>query len=345
MVRVKFISRINVDEWRRYFPQEDGIWKGCQFLFDRQEENYDWLVVYDDLAPMPGQTPGEASEPLRCKKENTLLITTEPSSIKSYGRSYVGQFGHVLTTQPFWALPHPRRHWQHTANHWYYGGSATAPMAREKLLRGPSGKTALISIMGSPKAQKHTLHAQRFAFTQRIQELLPEIDVLGKGFRLVADKAEALDPYKYHIALENHVSPHHMTEKLPDAFLGRCLPFYAGAPNATDYFPEGSFVAIDINDPEQAAVLVRKAIAESWYEDRLPLINEARRRVIEEHHVFAVIAGIIQDAGAAVSQGDDRGSGTIYSRHALRRSSAGVAVLQVLEKLYARVRTFLEKIL
>jgi len=39
------------------------------------------------------------------------------------------------------------------------------------------------------------------------------------------DKAAALDPYQYHIAIENHVFTHHMTEKLPDAFLGYTLPF------------------------------------------------------------------------------------------------------------------------
>ena len=52
-----------------------------------------------------------------------------------------------------------------------------------------------------------------------------------------------------HIAVENHIAPHHWTEKLSDSFLGYCLPFYIGCPNAADYFPEQSFIGLDIEDP------------------------------------------------------------------------------------------------
>lgn len=340
MVTVKFISRLPASEWPKYFPQQDFVWKSCRFVFNREARDYDWLVVYDELAPAAGQTQKTAKEVLACPSANTLLVTTEPSSIKVYGHHYTQQFGHVLTTQPEWSLPHQGRHWQQAANHWFYGGDANNPMTRARLLAGPGPKTGMASMVGSGKAQRHTMHATRFAFMQRVQELMPELTVFGRGYRPMADKAEALDPYRYHICLENHLAPHHWTEKLADAFLGRCLPFYAGAPDAADYFPEGSFVRISMRDPEGAVVLLRQAIAEGWYEQRLPLIEEARRRVIENYHLFAVIEDIVAAAPAAASV---QAPATLYSRHALRRRSLWVALYHGIEKLHVRLRSLLER--
>ena len=340
MIIVKFITRLPVSEWPRYFPGDDFVWKSCRFVFDREARDYDWLVVYDELAPAAKQNANTASELLACPPANTLLITTEPSSIKVYGRHYTQQFGHVLTTQPDWALPHEQRHWQQAANHWFYGGDATNPMTHERLLLGGGAKTGMASMVGSGKAQKHTMHATRFAFMQRVQDLMPELAVFGRGYKPMADKAEALDPFRYHICLENHLSVHHWTEKLSDAFLGHCLPFYAGVPNAADYFPEGSFVRINMNDPEGAVALLRRAIAEDWYSQRLPLIEEARRRVLQDYHLFAVTERIVAAALPAAPATD---TVTLYSRHALRRRSLRVAFYHGFEKLRARFKALLEK--
>lgn len=340
MNTVKFITRLPASEWPKYFPGKDFVWKSCRFVFDREARDYDWLVVYDELAPAAGQSAGTASEVLACPSQNTLLITTEPASIKVYGRHYTEQFGHVLTTQPESALPHVQRHWQQAANHWFYGGDAGNPMTYERLAQGGGPKTGMASMVGSGKAQKHTMHATRFAFMQRVQELMPELEVFGRGYKPMADKAEALDPFRYHICLENHLSAHHWTEKLSDAFLGRCLPFYAGAPDAADYFPEGSFVRISMSDPEGTVALLRRAIAEDWYSQRLPLIEEARRRVLQDYHLFAVTERIIAES---VSVPAGFGSTTIYSRHALRRRSWWVALYHGFEKLRARLRALLYK--
>lgn len=343
MTRVKFLSRLDADEWTRYFPEGSRCWGACEFVFERDARDYDWLVVYDELPAARGQTQKQAVEALACAPGNTLLVTTEPASIKCYGWHYARQFGHVLTTQPSWALPHPQRHFQQAANHWFYGNNPPQRMTHARLLAGPGPKSRQASMVGSTKAQRHTQHYRRFAFMQRLQQLMPELDVYGRGFIPLPDKADALDDYRYHLCVENHLAPHHWTEKLSDAFLGRCLPFYAGAPNAADYFPEGSFVPIDMADPEGAVALLRRAIAECWYEQRLPLIEEARRRVLEEHHLFAVVARIVAEAGGgAPHPAAGAVSGRLLSRHALRRSPA-VALFHGLEKAYVRLRSVLER--
>lgn len=342
-VRVKFLSRLDPREWLRYFPNEDGRWGECLFLFERDCRAYDWLVVYDDVPPKAGQARGLAQEELSCPRGNTLLVTTEPASIKTYGRGYAAQFGHVLTSQPSWALPHPRRHFQQAANHWFYGSGREHWMHRDALVRGPSpaDKTQVISVVYSPKRQRHTLHARRFDFIETLRGLLPEMAVFGRGATPMDDKADALAPFRYHLAVENHIGAHHITEKLTDAFLGRCLPFYAGAPNAADYFPADSFIPIDIDDPENAAAIIRRAIHENAWEKRLSAIEEARRRVLEEQHLFAAIGRIV--AGDDAPPGRPNVDEAILGRHAWRKRHPVGAMLHILEKLYVRGRSLAER--
>lgn len=340
---VKFLSRLNPAEWQRYFSDARMRWGDCQFTFERDADTYDWFVVYDDLPPHAGQNRKQALEHVRCHPHNTVLITTEPESIKTYGKGYTAQFGHVLTSQPAWALPHPRRHYQHAANHWFYGSGQGHWKSHAEMLAGPAlaDKTRDLSCVFSPKQQTHTLHAQRLHFIQRLTELLPDITLFGRGAIPMDDKAEALAPFRYHVAVENHVAPHHITEKLTDAFLGRCLPFYAGAPNATDYFPADSFIPLDIHNPDGAARVIADAIRNNEWARRLPAIDEARRRVLERENLFAIITRIIEAAEARETQAasDERAPRSLYGRHAWRTRHPIAALGFVLEKLRVRLRS------
>lgn len=342
--RVKFLSRLDPREWLRYFPREDGLWADCEFIFDRAARDYDWLVAYDDIPAAIGQSRSSAGEKLACPHENTLLVTTEPASIKTYGRGFAAQFGHVLTSQPAWALPHPHRHYQQAVNHWFFGSGNGRWMSRADLVRGPSlaDKTQAISVVYSSKRQWHTLHAQRFKFIETMRRLLPEMAVFGRGATPMDDKAEALAPFRYHLAVENHIGLHHITEKLTDAFLGRCLPFYAGAPNAADYFPPDSFIPIDIRDPVAAAEVIRKAMLEDAWAKRLPAIEEARRRILEEQHLFAVLCRIISGSASSKTCSHEA-NGFILGRHAWREQHKIDGIAHLIEKLYVRGRSLARK--
>ncbi|MHC4553671.1 MAG: glycosyltransferase family 10 domain-containing protein, partial [Planctomycetota bacterium] len=170
---------------------------------------------------------------------------------------------------------------------WFYGLNS---QIKYNDMHTPEHKTQVISTVCSTKQQRHTLHHKRYSFVQALRQTLPELEVFGRGIQPVKDKSEALDDFKYHIAVENYIGPHHWTEKLADTFLGVCLPFYAGAPNAADYFPPESFIPIDIHDPAGAAKIIQQAIAENAYEKRLPAILEARKLVMEKYNMFAVLA-------------------------------------------------------
>jgi hypothetical protein len=306
-IRVKLLGRTEPRTWLRQFPDGTPEWGDCAFLFDPLARHYDWLVVYDDLPPLDNERFSARVETLACPRANTLLVTTEPSSIKTYGSAYTRQFGHVLTSQPAWALPHPGRIWSQPALQWFYGlGRAHALGYRELLYTSPWAKTRTIATVCSNKQQTHTLHNRRYRFTVALQELLPELDLYGHGVREMDDKAESLHDYRYHVAVENHRGLHHWTEKLADPYLGLALPFYYGCPNAAEYFPEESFIAIDIDDVPGAAEIIRRAIHDNEYVQRLPHLLEARRRVIEQYNLFAVLSRHIERQHRAGATADGR---------------------------------------
>lgn len=336
-IRVKLLSRCPSSTWLRQLPTGHSTWGNCQFLFDPDERDYDWLIVYDELPRTqdPGSHPGYES--LACSQKNTLLITTEPSSIKYYHRNYTGQFGWVLTSQAEWALPHPRRIYSQPALRWFY--RAELPLSFEHLRSNlPNEKAKTISTVLSNKKQRHTLHHRRYHFIHDLKDRLPQLEIFGRGLRPVIDKSEALDSFKYHITIENFIGPHHWTEKLSDAFLGACLPFYAGCTNATDYFPPESFIPIDIHDTKEAEKIISKAIQNNEYEKRLPYIKEARRRVLEEYNLFAIVSKEIE----ARHSNEKATAATIKisGRKALRRNTS-IAISDAYNRSTLRLKHWL----
>lgn len=340
MIRVKLLGKVQLRQWTRYFPDDSLIMGNCQFTFNPQDRKYDWLVVYDDFPFEPGSKRVVEFEQLSCPQSQTLLVTTEPSSIKCYGLGYTAQFGHVLTSQEPWALPHPNRIYSQAGLRWFYGvGNHHVRTLKDMLDAPPPEKTRLISAASSNKQQRHTLHHARYNFVQSLQHAIPDLDIFGHGIRAMDDKAEAVDPYRFHVAIENHIALHHWTEKLSDALLGFALPIYAGAPNAADYFPSESFIPIDLKKPAEAIETIKHAAHAGEYAKRLPFIREARHLVLTQYSLIQLICAHISTSGFTHGVTGKK----IYSRHALRKNSPFAGIRDLTEKAGHRLLCKLHK--
>lgn len=296
-ITVKLASRVARKEGRTNLasqcPNNEPAWGKCRFVCDLFNEDYDWLVLMDDFSPLLLHR----SERLCCPQANTLLLTSEPASVTQYGRAFAAQFAYVLTNQDESALPHPNAIRSQTGNIWYYGKSY-AELTKE----GPHHKTKLISTLCSAKQQKHTMHAKRYAFTEALKAELPELEIFGHGVRFIENKYEALDAYKFHLVVENHIGHDVWTEKLADAFLGYSVPIYCGCANVYDYFPKDSLIRIDIHDFEGSLRKIKEILeTPDEYERRLYAVIEARRRVTEEYNLPAMLSCIIESAPEAAS--------------------------------------------
>lgn len=314
--------KIKVIHWDRgpvHDPEPFAYRQGYVFTCDPGCRDYDWLVVYDEL--------GRRYEDLTCPREQTILATCEPVSIKSYSRHYTSQFGHLLTNRPESSERHPHYHLGRGYYRWF--NDRTYPENATALL--PS-KTKTISTVCSSKRMRHTRHFDRFELIAALSRGIPELDWYGHGVRGFGLKHEVMDPYKYHVVAENHVAPHHWTEKLSDAFLCECLPFYAGAPDLADDFPPESFIPIPLDDPRAALEIVRAAIAGGEYERRRPAILEAKRLILRKYNFWEQVIGVIESSPKSVVLA--AAGGRIYARKELRKICPGAAF----EDAWAHVR-------
>lgn len=283
--------------------------------------DYDWLVVYDETPTVDTGTFRNGYEELKCPKECTILATQEPVSIKRYSKAYTQQFGHLLTNRPPEAEKHPHYHLGR-GYYWWYIGRAYSEYANLAIK-----KDKIVSVVSSAKKMRYTKHEARFNLAEYLTQSIPGMDWFGRGVRDFKKKYEVLEPYKYHVTIENHIGKYHWSEKLSDAFLAECLPFYAGDPAADEIFPKRSFIPIPIDDPKASADIIKTAIANGEYEKRRDAVLEAKRLILGKYNFFAQVMEVIEKSkGQSLTPVDSEHPLRIYGRKALRKKNLFVAI-------------------
>lgn len=288
MMRVKLSTSSPDWPFLRQTPGEKGIWGNCQFFVDTDIDECDFWAVYDNVL---------RPETTRCPPENTLLITGEPPSIKAYSPRFLAQFAQVLTCQR--GLKHPHITYSQQALPWMVGCRYTTESGWEpsyskdydELSALPTvPKTKLLSVLTSDKAG--TLgHQRRLAFVDALRRHFgSEIDVFGRGIRPVADKWDAIAPYKYHVVIENSEYPDYWTEKLTDALLADAYPLYAGCPNIGDYFAADTLTPLSLSDFDAALAAVAGAMQSDRYEASAAARLAAKDLALNRYNLFAVLA-------------------------------------------------------
>ena len=343
-IRVKFLSRGNRSNknqiWMRQFPQNKPVWGNCKFIFDEESTEYDWLVVYDDLPPANSERFSKRKEQLLCNPKHTLLVTSEPSTIKVYGSKYLNQFEHVLTTQEPWAIKHKNAIYSQCGYIWYYGVGSTHLQSWDDIsAQIPDSKDKIISTVCSNKKQKNTVHKRRFEFTNKLKKAIPELDIYGYGVQPIDDKADAIDAYKYHVVIENISSKNHWSEKLADAFLGHTMPIYYGCTNIFDYFPKNSIILFDPYDEDRSIQIIKDAIENNLYEKHIYEIKEARNLVLNTYNFFAVVSKIVEQYSCS-EKGKKLKTITICSRRTIRDTNPLNFLQYFIERYTVKFRHF-----
>ncbi len=313
---------------------------GYVFVMDPSSSDYDWLVVYDEMPANSIGTIKKGCEELRCPKERTILATQEPVSIKRYSKAYTRQFGHLLTNRPFKAERHKNYHLGRGYYWWYIGRDFN----EFKTLEIPP-KTKTVSVISSSKKMAFTKHAARFNLAAYLTEAIPGMEWFGKGVKSFGKKYDVLEPYKYHVTIENHIEKNHWSEKFSDAILAECLPFYAGDPAICEIFPKESFIPIPIDDPKASAEIIKAAIADGEYEKRRDAVLEAKRLILEKYNFWAQVIELIDGARhQETTPVDIRRPVKIYARKVLRKRNVLVAVSDGFSHLCEDVRRLFRRL-
>jgi Glycosyltransferase family 10 (fucosyltransferase) C-term len=300
----KFVTTSTPWPWKRQTPKGDGVFGNTRFVFDLEEKQYDFLVVYDGA-------PNGVED--RIRPGRAVFVAGEPATVKRYSRRFLDQFGTVLTSDR--STRHANRIFTQAGLPWHIG-VPTGKVARyhESLdfatLECLSGeKTKLISVICSNKTMTPA-QQMRIPFVRTLKAHFGDrLAVFGRGFRDIDDKAEALVPYRYHVVLENSDDRDYWSEKIADPFLAGTFPFYWGCRNLEDYFSRDSFERIDLTNSATAIATIEAAIASDRAARAQTALNEAKRRVLTEHNVFALLDRVL---------GDLQGSGNASERRPRR---------------------------
>jgi hypothetical protein len=247
------------------------MWKDVRFIPSGEDCDADWLVVYDD--------PGERIS-TRVPRERRIIFLSEPPAVKDYYPHFINQFGVAVSPMRVKGFTGV---WlqQHAALIWFFGASFD-----ELCAANYDAKSFELSVVCS-SARKFEAHRRRFEFVRELKDILGErLHWYGRGIRDVARKADAIVPYRYAIAIENNDIERFWTEKLADIYLGQAFPFYSGGANLGRYFDPNAFETIDIDDARGAAKTILRALEAGVYEERLPLLKQARRQVLDEYNLF-----------------------------------------------------------
>jgi hypothetical protein len=279
MTLVRIVKNWDWPDPMRQTPACNGVWNGINFTIEPVEE-CDYLVMLNNCM--------EEEIKIICPRENIWALMQEPY-MKGHSDWMVEgheNFSKVLThhlpsDNPKYAVSHP-------AVCWHVNRTFDQLVSSEI----PTKSKTISWIAGEAKDLPG--HIKRWDLLNRIrQENTLDIDLFGRAVRYIEDKWDGLSPYKYSLAIENSSSPDYWTEKISDCFLAWTIPIYYGCTNLEDYFPQESFIRINIDRPEESVQRIKSIIKNDDWEKRMPAIEKARKLVLDKYQLFPHLSNLI----------------------------------------------------
>lgn len=212
--------------------------------------------------------------------ENIVAFMMEPGIKGEHRWMYtkLGQYGKVISPVNF----SPNTITEHGYISWFL------PQSRNTLANMPVPEKKYDASCISSGKDIFSGHKKRLDFVRYLRAQLPSIHYFGfDGLPFLTDKTPGLAPFRFSIAIENSRMENYFTEKINDCFLMYTIPLYYGCTNLDKFFPKGSYIWIDINNYEKAKATIEDAIATVKWEDKLPLLQEARAIILKKYHALA----------------------------------------------------------
>ena len=147
-----------------------------------------------------------------------------------------------------------------------------------------------------------TGHIKRIDFVKYLERHNFPVHVFGdnkweyvnyKGSLPPQEKDNAMFPYKYVFNVENNSVKNYFTEKLIDGILAECLVFYSGCYNVKEFIDERAFVYLELSNFETDYNKVKSAMENNLWEERLPYIKQAKKKILDYLQMFPRLERII----------------------------------------------------
>jgi GR25 family glycosyltransferase involved in LPS biosynthesis len=274
-------------EWSN-MCEEGFVWKNIEFVWTNKREEIDYYVIIN----FP---PKDAYfEPLK-----TIVFQMEPwvnDATKNWGVKTWGE----------WADPDPDkflRVFSHKSNLNAVQWQINIPLNQLKKSIVSIKQNGVFCVCSSKNYDEG--HILRNNLIKYLEEKEINIHVYGRknyhhfksynGPLLDDNKFNAFSTYKYCFSVENNSEYNYATEKLWEPILCESLCFYYGCPNVTDYIDSRAFVLLDINDFEKSYQIIKQAIDEDLWSQRIDFIRQEKQRILNELAFFPTIQKIINE--------------------------------------------------
>jgi hypothetical protein len=286
-MRIALIGSASFPEFQRFFdrdrtPTGSPEWDAHSFHVNPTGGAFDAVIAFQSMRPLFSEVS------FRVPPTRVALVVMEPPSLLELPESYETQFQRVLSQNPRGLPP---RHILDQSGHGWFVERSIGDVLSEAVLP----KTRMIATCTSRKLGTPA-YARRVAFLEYCRDRLPfEFDWFGNGTgRPAARKIDALGPYKYQIVLENSAHCGYFTEKLADAFVSDCFPFYWGCPNIESYFPRDALAPLDLADFEGACRIIIDAIEHDAYARSQTARAEARRLCALKYNRYPTLLRLLE---------------------------------------------------
>jgi hypothetical protein len=143
-------------------------------------------------------------------------------------------------------------------------------------------KVNTISVVASSK------HKHRANYIRTVSKLNNNIQVKGSiaGARIsMQERGMILKDSTMSICIENCAQENYFTEKITDCLLAWTLPLYWGCPNIENFFPEGSYRLINLNEPTELEDIINTPVTSS----EIDAIEVARKLILDKYNIWECI--------------------------------------------------------
>lgn len=263
------LSNKNMTDWyKKQTPNESGIWDDLVCTYNKNEADF---IVMQDVT----------SENINRSK--TIFLGKEPNYIARHDcpncfRSMHHEKGNSWMPQTWWVN-----------------------LTYDELKNGKSpNKTKNLSVVSSRKTQSNG-HKKRMKIINGLANKYPnDIDIWGSitngrqnqgPYRTglpPRDKKDGLLPYRYHFVCENGSTPYYFSEKIVDPLLCWSMPIYWGCKNIHKFLPEGSYININVDDPNAVDKIIDISKSDIR-EQNIDKIKEARELILDKYNIWSTV--------------------------------------------------------
>ena len=289
-MKVRIVKDWDKPNFFRQTPGGKGVWNDVEFT-DKPIFNCDVLITLNEV---------NKNLLIRSLKGGRWLMSQEPPHQFYFSQTRAYKYYDRLYT--FWdkkKFPQFNIINTQTSLPWHVGKSYDELVNLG--INNLSEKKDEISWVTS-NLNKRPGHSLRLSFMDYMQKQKFPFHLYGRGFQAIDDKFDAIFPCKYSIAIENFSCNDYWTEKIADCFLSWTMPIYFGCTNIKNYFPEGSMIFIDPNNPAEAIKIISEAINTNLWKKNIEHIKEARELVLNKYQFFPSIAEKIKQSNLGNSK-------------------------------------------